>query len=251
MDQKLMDPMEIAKYSPEASQWMQQVLSGGFLGSNPYLDQVIQAMQDDAMRAYQQSTVPMQRSELAMSGAYGTALGEQAQQQGAVDFSRGLAGQMSGVRSGAYESERDRMMQALGMFQDETMGTRGLLGQMRMGTESAQAGITQSQLAAAAQRAAANAAANASRYGSGLQYKLGMQGLQQDALRDLMNYSGQMNQWGTYGKKPKVGLPGGDPMLRAPGLPNQPIPFDSGGWGNLNAGKKKWNWDVDGIKGGW
>lgn len=184
----LMDPLDVVSYSPEANQWLQQVLGGEFLGANPYIDQLIQQMEADAMRQYGEAILPTATSQLNMSGAYGTALGKQAQANTARDFAQGLAGQTAGIRYEDYGSERDRMMQALGIYSGQEDQARGLLSNMRLGTEQSQTSLEQARIAAAAQRAAANAAASASRYGARL-------GAQSSYWNNLFNQSQNMRGW--------------------------------------------------------
>lgn len=227
----LMDPLDVVSYSPEANQWLQAVLGGDFLGANPYIDQLIKQMEADAMRQYSEAILPTATARLNQSGAYGTALGKQAQANTARDFAQSLAGQTAGVRYEDYGAERDRMMQALGIYSGQEDQTRGLLSNMRLGTEQAQTSLEQSRIAAAAQRAAANAAAGASRYGADRSFAAARLGAQSDFWRDAFSRSGLMRG---YTGGPQQGASfGTPPMVPQGGVSGGPaggfVPYKGGG----------------------
>lgn len=187
-----MTPEQIAAYQVDPNQWLRSVLEGQYLGANPYLNQLISQIESDAQRQFQESILPTTRSELNLSGAYGTALGQQAQAKSAEDFARGLMGQTAGIRYQDYGSERDRMQQALQLLSGETVASRqGLFGARAADVQSA-TGIRQSEIAAAAQRAAANAAASASRYGADRSYAAARLAQQSNYWNNLFNRSQQM-----------------------------------------------------------
>lgn len=182
-------PEQIANFQSDPSEWLRQVLSGQFLGANPYIDQLIQTMEGDARRAYETGTVPLQRSELNMGGAYGSALGALAESRASQDFTRGLMGQTAGVRYEDYGAERENMMRALGLLSGETVASRqGLFG-ARDTDVGAATNIQTANISAAAQRAAANAAAGASRYGADRGYAASRLNAQADYWRNLFNQS--------------------------------------------------------------
>lgn len=180
-----MTPEQIANFQASPNEWLRAVLEGQYLGQNPYLQDVISQIEADAQRQFQESILPTRRSELNLSGAYGTALGSMAEAGAAEDFARGLMGQTAGIRYEDYGAERDRMMQGLQLLSGETLGSRqGLFGARGQDVQSATS-IRQSEIAAAAQRAAANAAAGASRYSARL-------GAQSSYWNNLFQRSQQM-----------------------------------------------------------
>lgn len=190
--QVTMSPEAIANFQADPNQWLRQLLEGQYLGANPYLQDVISQIEADAQRQFQESILPTRRGELNLSGAYGTALGSMAEAGAAEDFARGLMGQTAGIRYQDYGAERDRMQQALQLLSGETLGSRqGLFGARGQDVQSA-TNLRQAEIAAAAQRAAANAAAGASRYGADRSYAAARLGAQSNYFNNLFNRSQQM-----------------------------------------------------------
>ena len=197
-----MTPQQIASYTPPTNDYLTSLLSGDWLNSNPYIDQMISGLESDAQRQFQNSILPSVRNPYMMGGTYGGSLSKMAEANAADQFTRGLMGQVAGIRSDLYNSERDRMLQGLGLLSNDTNAARGLLG-----------GIMQSNIGAAASRYGANQAAGASRYGSNLSYQLGMQNLKYNYLNDLLNASQNYNYY-----------TGGPPPSGAAGQPANPDP---------------------------
>lgn len=208
-------PEQIAAFQADPNQWMQQVLEGQYLGANPYIDELIRQTEADAMRQFQESILPTRAAELNLSGAYGTALGQQAEANTARDFAQMLSGQTSGLRAQDYASERDRMMQALQLLSGETLGTRqGLFGARGQDVQSA-TNLQQAQIAANAQRAAARAAAGASRYGADRSFAAARLGQQANFWQDAFNRSGLMRGF-TGGPQQSLGQRG---AIQTPSAP--------------------------------
>lgn len=185
-------PEQIAQFQADPNEWMRAVLGGQYLGANPYIDQLISQIEADAQRQFQESILPTETARLNMSGAYGTALGQQARAGAAEDFARGLMGQTAGIRFQDYGSERDRMMQALGLLSGETAASRqGLFGARDTDVQSA-TNLQQTQMQTAAQRAAARMAAGASRYAADRSYAGQRLGAQASYWNNLFNRSQQM-----------------------------------------------------------
>lgn len=185
-------PEQIAQFQVDPNQWVQSILSGEFLGANPYINELIAAMEADARRAYETGTVPLLRSNLNMGGAYGSALGSLAESRAAQDFTRGLMGQTAGVRYQDYGAERENMMRALQLLSGETVASRqGLFGARDTDVQSA-TNLEQTQMQTAAQRAAARMSAGARRYAADRSYAASQLGAQADYWRNLFNYSGLM-----------------------------------------------------------
>lgn len=200
-----LSPEAIANFFPELNQYMRKLLEGGFLDQgNPYVQSLIQNIEEDANRAYLTGTVPLVRSNLNMSGAYGSALGSLAESRASQDFTRGLMGTLAQTRTGLYESERDRMMQGLQLYSGETIASRqGLFGARDTDVQSA-TNIRTAQIAAAAQKAAARMAANAARYGADRSYAASRLGAQGDYWNNLFNYSQLLRSY-TGGPQDPIG----------------------------------------------
>lgn len=233
-----MTPEQIAQFQADPNEWMRAVLGGQYLGSNPYIDQLIKTMEADAQRQFQESILPTRKSELNLSGAYGSALGAQAEARAAEDFARGLMGQTAGIRYQDYGAERENMMRALGLLSGETAASRqGLFGARDTDVGSA-TNIETANISAAAQRAAANAAAGASRYGADRSFAAARLGAQSDFWRDAFSRSGLMGGFtGGPSNAPQggAGTQGawGGPANRS--LPYKPVGGDPwnqpGAWG--------------------
>lgn len=230
-------PEQIANFLPQINQYMQQVLGGEFIGANPYIDELIQQTEADAMRQFQESILPTRAAELNLSGAYGTALGQQAEANTARDFAQMLSGQTSGLRAQDYQSERENMMRALQLLSGETVASRqGLFGARDTDVQSA-TNLRQAQMAANAQRAAARAAAGASRYGADRAFAAQRLGMQSDFWRDAFNRSGLMRGF-TGGPQQSLGQRGAAPAVgTGPRFtPEIPAGFGAAGQGGLFGG---------------
>ena len=182
----LSNPAAIANFSPQMSQWLEQVLSGQFLGANPYINQLIAATEADAQRQFSESQVPMQMSGLNAMGNYGSALGQMASANAGQNFARGLSAQTSGIRSQDYSNERSNMMQALGMYTGQQDNSRSLLASMSNALTA-----KQSQLGAA------NIGAKASMYGADQSRigQLGAANIHAGASRHATNSAAEQNYW--------------------------------------------------------
>jgi hypothetical protein len=88
---------------------------GGFLGSNPYLQDAIDRASAGVTRNYQKAVLPGIDSRFSASGRYGSGL----QQSALGDAQETLAGQLGDIATGMsyadYGKERDRMLTASGM----------------------------------------------------------------------------------------------------------------------------------------
>lgn len=185
-----MTPEQIAAFQVDPNQWIRQVLEGQFLGQNPALAEMLQSIEQDAMRQFQEASRPNLASQLNLSGGYGTALGRQSLANASRDFSTSLAGQLAGIRYQDYGAERDRMQQALQLLSGETVASRqGLFGARDTDVQSA-TNLRQAQMQADAQRAAARMAAGASRYGADRSFAAARLGHQANFWRDAMARSG-------------------------------------------------------------
>jgi hypothetical protein len=97
----------------EAEDYLTSVLSGEYIGSNPYLDDVVSASKRGIANTYLSTTLPQLEARFARAGGRGGAY------TGAVDRSLGiLAGELgdteAAIRTASHMQERDLMNQALG-----------------------------------------------------------------------------------------------------------------------------------------
>lgn len=86
--------------------------SGGYLGSNPYLDQLFDTAAGRAGEAFNEQTMPGIAAMFGDAGRTGSGIQQQVAGNAARQFGRDLQGMAADIYSPAYESERDRMMQA-------------------------------------------------------------------------------------------------------------------------------------------
>jgi len=175
----------LANYQVKPNQWMESVLQGDFLGSNPYLEDVISNLSREAGQAHEQYTLPGINQQFNSGGRYGSGAQARANILAGEQFDEGLMGEISGIRAGSYESERDRMMQALGLLSGENTSARSNL-----------AGVKQSGIAANAQKYAANKALQ----GTMAQVGLGRANLQQSKLMDYLSAATGVNASATQNK---------------------------------------------------
>ncbi len=106
---------------------------GGYLGSNPYLDQMFDTAAGRAGEAFNEQTMPGIQATFGGAGRTGGGIQQQVGQNAARQFGRDLQGMASDIYAPAYESERDRQIQAAQAGGTYDLGSRGLLGQMGQG----------------------------------------------------------------------------------------------------------------------
>lgn len=101
---------------PAAGGLARKTLEGGFLGEqNPYLNQRFQTGVGDVSRAFRESVVPSVNSTFSLAGRYGSNQHRTAMNQAEESLGRSLASMWGDIYAPAYESERGRQMQTLGM----------------------------------------------------------------------------------------------------------------------------------------
>ena len=110
--------------------YAQKVASGGMLGSNPYIDQVVNNSVADANR----TLLPALEGRMSMAGR----MGSNAEAVGQGEIAKKLGEVASGIRYGDYQNER-QMQQAAGM------ALPSLLGQ-EIGVKNAAAGAVSDDL---------------------------------------------------------------------------------------------------------
>jgi len=98
-----------------ANDTMTKALSGGFMGSNPYLDEQIQAAQGDLTRSWNNVQKPAWDKAMQSSGSFGNTGVMQANGDATNDLQRNLGRVSSDMRNNAYNSGLSFMGQAMGM----------------------------------------------------------------------------------------------------------------------------------------
>ncbi len=99
----------------QAQDLMSQTLTGGFLNSNPYLDQVVDKTLGDVTNQYNTSVAPTMAAAAMKSGSFGNSGFQEAEQNSRNELTKTLGGISSGMRMGAYNDERNRQMGAMQM----------------------------------------------------------------------------------------------------------------------------------------
>ena len=102
-----------------AVQQAQGTLSGQYLpgqqGGNPYLDAMYQYAAEPVTRNYQEAVAPGIAMQYANAGRTGSGLYQNAMDQSRDTLARNLSGMASNMYGQAFEGERNRQIQALGM----------------------------------------------------------------------------------------------------------------------------------------
>lgn len=116
--------------SDAARQSLAQTSQGGYLGSNPYLDQMFDTAAGRAGEAFNEQTMPGIAAMFGGAGRTGGGIQQETVQNAARQFGRDLQGMAADIYSPAYESERDRMTQAASQLGglDVSEGQLGLGG---------------------------------------------------------------------------------------------------------------------------
>lgn len=195
---------------PRASQQLGATAGGQFLGSNPYLDQAAQQIQQRAGREFSEDIAPAiaaqfggaGRARRGAAGVGGAGIQGDVLGGAAADMQERLAGQLaSQVYMPAYESERGRQEQAAGQLGQLGLGAGGLqaqaagLGGQLYGTQAGaelgrgqlasqqylgERGLAQQAAQAGGQLGLGGGQLAASLYGTGGQQALGAIGQGQD-----------------------------------------------------------------------
>lgn len=112
------------------NQQLAQTAQGGYLGSNPYLDQMFDTASGRAGEAFQEQTMPAIAAQFGAAGRTGSGLHQEMGQNAMRQFGRDLQGMAADIYSPAYESERNRMMQAAGQGSQAGLGAAQLGGSL-------------------------------------------------------------------------------------------------------------------------
>ncbi len=99
----------------QAGDLASKTLSGGFLGSNPYLDSVVNSTLDDVTNKFNTTVAPSMAATAMKGGSFGNTGFAEAEQNERNQLAKTLGGISSNMRMGNYEAERKRQMGALQM----------------------------------------------------------------------------------------------------------------------------------------
>lgn len=130
-----------------ATQQAQDTLSGQYLGGNPYLDAMYDQAASAVTRNYQEAVAPTVAANFGLSGRTGSNMAfANAMDSSRDTLSRNLSGMAANLYGPAYEAERDRQMQALGMAPETAalpyFGASQLMNIGEMQDTKAQQGIS-------------------------------------------------------------------------------------------------------------
>jgi len=110
----------------QAGDLASKTLTGGFLNQNPYLDSVINSTLGDVTNQFNTSVAPSMAATAMKSGSFGNTGYAEAEQNERNNLAKTLGGISSGMRSGAYDAERNRQMGVLQMApQTSSLGYQG------------------------------------------------------------------------------------------------------------------------------
>jgi hypothetical protein len=97
------------------SQALSDIIAGKNMGGNPYLDQQVNAAQQDLVRNYNLATAPQMESAMVNSGSFGNSGLQQMQQAQQSDLQRNLGVVSANMRGAAYDQGLQQQTAALGM----------------------------------------------------------------------------------------------------------------------------------------
>ncbi len=204
------------------NQQLSQTSGGGFLGSNPYLDQMFDTASSRAGEAFNEQTMPALAAQFGSAGRTGSGAHQQMGENAARQFGRDLQGMAGDIYAPAYESERDRMLQAAGAGSQAGLGAAGLgvdafgqfnqadlgrlglasgqyLGERGLGQQGAQAlgnlGIGQGNLSLGGYGLAGDMGRGFSGAGNQMgQLGIGQQGMGMQGVNSMQDLYGNINQ---------------------------------------------------------
>ena len=100
--------------------------AGEYLGSNPYLDQMFDTAAGRAGERFNEQIMPGIASQFGAAGRTGGGIHQEIAGNAARQFGRDLQGMAADIYAPAYESERNRMIQAATGGGQYDLGSRGL-----------------------------------------------------------------------------------------------------------------------------
>ena len=152
--------------------WMREVLDGEFLNAdNPAVAELLDSIGREGLETYTQSVVPQIDADFNRAGRFGSGAYAQAQGIANEEYQETVGQQKAGVLNSNFQSERDRMLSALGMLNS--------LDQSKIASATALAGQGTSANIAGANRSSQEGLA---REGMLLEAILGNAGMRMDGL---------------------------------------------------------------------
>lgn len=113
----------LSPLSGPAGQYLSDVTSGAYLGSNPYLDQMYQQGAGDISRTFREATVPGIHSAFGGSaGAFGSGAHQATLGQAQKELGGALGNLYTGIYNPAYQFERGLQQQGAGMLGNLGLG---------------------------------------------------------------------------------------------------------------------------------
>lgn len=97
------------------SNQLEATLRGDFLNANPYLDDVVGAATRGVTEQFEQSVLPGISATFGAGGRTGGGIHQQALTQAGGELAQAVGDIEANIRGGAYESERQRQLQAGGL----------------------------------------------------------------------------------------------------------------------------------------
>lgn len=121
---------------------------GQYLGQNPYLDAMFNRAAGRVTDQFQNSVMPGINSIFGAGGRAGSGLHAAEMQSANRNLGDQLGGMAAEMYGGAYNTERDRMVDAAGQLQSGALAGMGGLGDLygRVSTDQGQAGALSGQL---------------------------------------------------------------------------------------------------------
>lgn len=107
-----------------------QTAGGAFLGSNPYLDQMFDRAAGRAGEAFNENVIPGINATFGAGGRTGGGIHQEMMGNAQRQFGRDLQDMAADIYLPAYESERDRMVQAAGTGSQAGLGAAQLGGDL-------------------------------------------------------------------------------------------------------------------------
>jgi hypothetical protein len=132
-----------------ANDQLTKTIGGGYLNSNPYLDQTVANAQGDLVKSFNQVQKPAWDTAMQRSGSYGNTGVAQSAGFGADTLQQNLGRVATDIRGNAYGQERNLQQQAIGMApafaQNDYMDSAQLLNVGNQAQQFAQGAQNQNQ----------------------------------------------------------------------------------------------------------
>ena len=116
---------QLGALGTSAGQQLDATARGDFLGSNPYLDDVYSNAAENVTRSFNEEVMPGINATFGGAGRTGSGLHREAVTGAAGRATDALGELATNIYAPAYESERNRQMQAAGMGGDLYLGGQG------------------------------------------------------------------------------------------------------------------------------